>query len=254
LLREFPDTDTQEPDPDTAETVEAAVGEVVQDAYVLSGHETHRDEDAGSDSTFEPPEEQVADHSEDTDDAEHAIDPAIEDAEILEPENPDPASQATEPETVAEDLATKIETVEAAVAQQQDDWEPDGAGEDAFAGETVEPLPWHDIEAETLDMPQKEEVAHDQPVQVESAPVEAEASPVESAAELPQAQDQDDIDEEPSTWFDDDALLDEEALRDMVGEIVRQELQGVLGERITRNVRKLVRREIHRALMSKGIE
>jgi hypothetical protein len=34
----------------------------------------------------------------------------------------------------------------------------------------------------------------------------------------------------------------------MVSEIVRQELQGALGERITRNVRKLVRREIQRAL------
>jgi hypothetical protein len=44
------------------------------------------------------------------------------------------------------------------------------------------------------------------------------------------------------------AVLDEDMLRDLVAEIVRQELQGELGERITRNVRKLVRREIHRAL------
>ncbi|WP_010138838.1 hypothetical protein [Oceanicola sp. S124] len=44
--------------------------------------------------------------------------------------------------------------------------------------------------------------------------------------------------------------LDEQILRDMVSEIVRQELQGALGERITRNVRKLVRREIQRALQS----
>ncbi|EAQ04235.1 hypothetical protein OB2597_08834 [Pseudooceanicola batsensis HTCC2597] len=47
---------------------------------------------------------------------------------------------------------------------------------------------------------------------------------------------------------EDTAVLDEEMLRDLVAEIVRQELQGALGERITRNVRKLVRREIHRAL------
>ncbi len=52
----------------------------------------------------------------------------------------------------------------------------------------------------------------------------------------------------------DEAMLDEEALRDMVSEIVRQELQGALGERITRNVRKLVRREIHRALASQELE
>lgn len=51
-----------------------------------------------------------------------------------------------------------------------------------------------------------------------------------------------------------EALLDEEMLRDMVSDIVRQELQGALGERITRNVRKLVRREIHRALASRELD
>ncbi|MEM8655444.1 MAG: hypothetical protein AAGF36_11930 [Pseudomonadota bacterium] len=51
-----------------------------------------------------------------------------------------------------------------------------------------------------------------------------------------------------------DDLLDEEALRDLVSAIVREELQGALGERITRNVRKLVRREIHRALAAQDLE
>lgn len=53
---------------------------------------------------------------------------------------------------------------------------------------------------------------------------------------------------------DDTAFLDEAMMRDLVGEIVRQELQGALGERITRNVRKLVRREIHRALAAHDLE
>ena len=48
--------------------------------------------------------------------------------------------------------------------------------------------------------------------------------------------------------------LDEDALRDLVADIVREELQGALGERITRNVRKLVRREIHRALAAQELE
>lgn len=51
-----------------------------------------------------------------------------------------------------------------------------------------------------------------------------------------------------------DAFLDEAMLRDLVGDIVRQELQGALGERITRNVRKLVRREIHRALAAHELD
>ncbi len=51
-----------------------------------------------------------------------------------------------------------------------------------------------------------------------------------------------------------DALIDEAALRAMVSEIIRQELQGTLGERITRSVRKLVRREIARAVASRDFE
>ena len=50
------------------------------------------------------------------------------------------------------------------------------------------------------------------------------------------------------------AEIDPEVLRDLVSDIVRQELQGVLGERITRNVRKLVRREINRALAAQDLD
>lgn len=42
--------------------------------------------------------------------------------------------------------------------------------------------------------------------------------------------------------------IDISMLRDMVVEIIREELRGALGERITRNVRGLVRREIARVL------
>lgn len=49
------------------------------------------------------------------------------------------------------------------------------------------------------------------------------------------------------------ALPDEEAMRLLIARMIRDELQGDLGERITRNVRKLVRREIKRALTSKDL-
>jgi hypothetical protein len=39
-------------------------------------------------------------------------------------------------------------------------------------------------------------------------------------------------------------ILDEEALRRVVNAIIREELQGELGDRISRNLRKLIRREI----------
>ena len=48
--------------------------------------------------------------------------------------------------------------------------------------------------------------------------------------------------------------FDEEALRIMVAQLIREELRGVLGERITHNVRKLVRREIQRALAGHELE
>lgn len=47
--------------------------------------------------------------------------------------------------------------------------------------------------------------------------------------------------------------FDEEALREVVRDIIREELQGALGERITRNVRKLVRAEINRALATRDL-
>jgi len=57
-----------------------------------------------------------------------------------------------------------------------------------------------------------------------------------------------------SLFREDIQELDEDALRDMVRDILRQELQGDLGERITRNVRKLVRAEINRVLTSRDFE
>ena len=49
------------------------------------------------------------------------------------------------------------------------------------------------------------------------------------------------------------ALPEEEAMRLLISRMIRDELQGDLGERITRNVRKLVRREVQRALTSKDL-
>ena len=47
-------------------------------------------------------------------------------------------------------------------------------------------------------------------------------------------------------------ILDEEALRGMINAIVREELQGELGDRISRNLRKLVRREIAQLMAEAG--
>ncbi|TAG26869.1 MAG: hypothetical protein EAZ40_04275, partial [Rhodobacterales bacterium] len=49
-------------------------------------------------------------------------------------------------------------------------------------------------------------------------------------------------------------VLDEAALNEIVRALIREELQGVLGERITQNVRKLVRAEINRALTARSLD
>ena len=53
---------------------------------------------------------------------------------------------------------------------------------------------------------------------------------------------------------DDLALpIDEAMLREIVRDVLREELQGRMGERITRNIRKLVRAEIVRVMASEEL-
>jgi hypothetical protein len=75
-----------------------------------------------------------------------------------------------------------------------------------------------------------------------------------TAAEPEPAATEDAVFQEPMDYTDEDSFVDEETLREMVSDMVRSELQGELGDRITRNVRKLVRREIHRAMASRDFE
>lgn len=58
----------------------------------------------------------------------------------------------------------------------------------------------------------------------------------------------------PGLFDAEESMLDDEILRDIVREIIREELAGTLGERITRNVRKLVRVEVNRALTAREFE
>jgi|GEM_PF-695288 len=106
----------------------------------------------------------------------------------------------------------------------------------------------------------------DSPLRSETAEETAEESDVEAAAETGVETDVEEVSVEDAVVTADEtydridftgeseAVLDEEALRDMVEDIVREVLQGELGDRITRNVRKLVRREIQRAMASREFE
>lgn len=163
----------------------------------------------------------------------------------LAEDTPADAEPAGEPETVTPPAAQEPEmrlsdraaALEAAVAEVSDEWEPDGSAEDAFA--SAEALEWEDhFDAETDAEPAPaagHDAGSDEPMGSEAALRdidEGQPDPVDPAPDL----------------MAEDTILDEDSLRDLVAQIVREELQGELGERITRNVRKLVRREIHRAL------
>jgi hypothetical protein len=174
-------------------------------------------------------------------------------------EHPEPVAEETaeqaEPGVAAEGpdqtLASRFAAMEAVIASTPDQWEPDGDVGDDYAGTPTETMDWQDHveEDEPADM---SEPAEEMVLEAAAEELTDDAPEVpESAAEAPagteEAGDRDSV-------FADDTFLDEESLRELVADIVRQELQGALGERITRNVRKLVRREIHRALAAHDLD
>lgn len=116
----------------------------------------------------------------------------------------------------------KISSLSAAVSRAEEEYEAEEG--DMFGGISKMPLPW----AETH--PNDPLSGRDDSVELREDDFEDEA-----------IEDQDNAE---GTL----AGLNEEMLRAMVAQIVREELQGDMGERITRNVRKLIRREINRAL------
>jgi hypothetical protein len=117
-----------------------------------------------------------------------------------------------------------------------------------------------EVAEETTDSPETPDTAS---MDDANTPVEAEAGfqviHDEEAEEITIPEDIEDDEaalarETDATDQPDAQFIDEDALREIVSELVRAELQGDLGDRITRNVRKLVRREIHSALANRELE
>lgn len=168
----------------------------------------------------------------------------------------DTSEAETSPEAPSE-LSAQAAEFEALVAGRDDQWEPDGTSDDAYAGDaTASALNWSEDDGSEAEGDEAE-------IAPSADPDWDEADDLASERHVQDWQDADEAAARPTPAADadrgegllmDDAVLDEEALRDLVAEIVRQELQGALGERITRNVRKLVRREIHRALTSQDFD
>lgn len=280
---EDPEPDLAAEQRDEADTDQAEV----RDDDVQFGEQPEEAED--QDASDEAEDAALASRLDEDTETELAAFADEEDAgfEFVEPvEDEDEAEAEAEEETTTSELEARIAEVEAAVAAREDQWEPDGESVDAYAGGKTEPLPWEDHveEAEVSEAASEEEDEMSGPSSDATDAYEADTyhdadegeadEAVETVDELAEHFEPKDEPEpkmqqdrfsaaapkaaasREDTWYseDTDAVLDEDALRDLVSEIVRQELQGTLGERITRNVRKLVRREIHRAMMGQDFE
>ncbi|MGB5066541.1 MAG: hypothetical protein WBO29_04080, partial [Albidovulum sp.] len=78
--------------------------------------------------------------------------------------------------------------------------------------------------------------------------VEDESPHGQAGDAMPSPEERDGQTDDLASGSDISRAVHPDMLRELVADIIRQELQGALGERMTRNVRKLVRREINRAL------
>lgn len=208
--------------------------------------------------------------------------------EATRPEATRPVSESALPADLEQDIDATLTSLELVVASDDGAWDDDYSVED-LSDELKEGLA--EVAAASAAAPAKSADQPPQPERDESAdqtraaPVSADAAEQAPEADV-QAPAKAESDDAPQTSPDQPvdgltatithlanqsaleeskaALLSEETpdsaalpdaafMRAMLTEIVHQELAGALGERITRNVRKLVRKEINRALASRAL-
>ena len=229
------------------------------DTLILT--QVHSDDDTAQVFAEEAEAEQnvADDHAVDTTEDTHESEVnAQEEHDAPAPEIRDDAEADSEDATPEEPftIKDKIAALEALISGTDSEFEPDGAEQGGNAARRLQSLPWEDsspshsgLQTGALPDPEIASQAaafHDTATAFEREHTEA----VETAqAELSTNASETLLENEEIA-----SVVDEEALRDMVSEIVRQELRGPLGERITRNVRKLVRREIYRALAANELD
>lgn len=162
--------------------------------------------------------------------------------------SPDPASTAMEAAFAAEpqpDLQADMAASDDALADEL----PDDAWVEMSAPDITPPQDWQDALPEAQPEPEAPEMAD---------PVEEDRHWADAAEAEVLRQLSADAESAAAAHFadsgDDGPVYDEQLLRDLVRDIIREELQGTLGERITRNVRKLVRAEIARAMALREFE
>lgn len=123
-------------------------------------------------------------------------------------------------------LDNTIAELEAAMTHSPEEWEPEET-------ETFDETSWAVSAIAAQAKQDEDDLEEDEPV----LPTEEEPDPATELAE----------------FFQQDMPKDKEALREMIVQIMREELSGETGERITRNVRKLIRREVNQILAMRDL-
>ena len=204
------------------------------------------------------------------------------------------AIQEAEVATQFTSFEHRVVELEQAVEETEDDWEPDGSEPDtdeipdrhifqstrvaradaaleqdgdinapvSDLEQSFEDKLFEEMEAERLasDGPEvgdsdKADAGDDQVIAHEATELAVVDAPDVAEPDVAEPDETDDGTKlESEILLLDEQIMDEEALSELVTDIVRRELQGSLGERITRNVRRMVRREIQRAMALKDFE
>ncbi|MGO4908992.1 hypothetical protein ACEN2J_11765 [Pseudorhodobacter sp. W20_MBD10_FR17] len=141
------------------------------------------------------------------------------------------------------DVTRVVNEIAAGVSDADEDWEPETGDSLADAWQAPD---WRD----------EEEVAKADALTQYAAKAIGDRAEAAAVAEVlaldamvaPETVTETSEDSEPELRFD------EAVLRDLVRDLINQELSGPLGERITRNIRKLVRAEINRAMTAKSLD
>lgn len=213
--------------------------------------------EAETDGTDDAPAMPEAEEASEDDAHEGHTEPETTDADEEAPADTIPQqAQADAWEEIS--LEDRIAELEAAVSDRDEDWEPDGSEE--MQAEDIQFTSLRASFSEVKETPQEpveDLVADDtvaEPAAQEEDAAASSASEAQTEAEAEEAQEAAQ-DEGASNMFEEESdVMDEEMLRQLVTDIVREELQGTLGERITRNVRKLVRREINTLLATRDFD
>ena len=225
-----------------------------------------RDTNAGADTPFA---EDDFDLTADEDDVEEPALSVVSAKSVEEPPASEPAArhgilslgaselvEDTVPSSPAtsERLSAKIAALESAIRRIPENYEPDAPGDGDYSGSDAPAMAWEDdVELDGTGVPLHTRANEPSDAAIETALAEANAA-YDTDEDAFDEDDSDDDEDAKAIGLGGEEYLDEEMLRDLVADIVRSELQGALGERITRNVRKLVRREIHRALTAQDLE